>query len=125
MPRQGELPRRPEMPDARPVGGTQRPHLRVLDLGQSRASRGEGPRPPGDGPDAGHARQAPRAERHEPGSRVTTPERPQVTITITENAARQIRSSVVRFGGIGLRLGVKTVGCNGLAYTFDMAQEVG
>jgi len=48
-----------------------------------------------------------------------------VAITITESAARQIKSSVARFGGIGLRLGVKTVGCNGLAYTFDMAQEVG
>jgi len=48
-----------------------------------------------------------------------------VTITITESAARQIKSAVARFGGIGLRLGVKTVGCNGLAYTFDMAREVG
>ena len=48
-----------------------------------------------------------------------------MAITITQSAARQIKSSVARFGGIGLRLGVKTVGCNGLAYTFDMAQEVG
>jgi iron-sulfur cluster assembly protein len=48
-----------------------------------------------------------------------------VAITLTENAARQIRSSVEKFGGIGLRLGVKTVGCNGLAYTFAMAEAVG
>ena len=48
-----------------------------------------------------------------------------MAIKLTENAARQIKSSVARFGGIGLRLGVKTVGCSGLAYTFDMAQEVG
>ena len=48
-----------------------------------------------------------------------------MAITLTESAARQIKSSVARFGGIGLRLGVKTVGCNGLAYTFDVAREVG
>jgi iron-sulfur cluster assembly protein len=48
-----------------------------------------------------------------------------VAITLTESAARQIRQSVAKFGGIGLRLGVKTVGCNGLAYTFDMAAAVG
>jgi iron-sulfur cluster assembly protein len=48
-----------------------------------------------------------------------------MAITLTESAARQIKSSVARFGGIGLRLGVKTVGCNGLAYTFDMAEAVG
>jgi iron-sulfur cluster assembly protein len=48
-----------------------------------------------------------------------------VAITFTESAARQIKSSVAKFGGIGLRLGVKTVGCNGLAYTFDVAREVG
>lgn len=48
-----------------------------------------------------------------------------MAITLTENAARQIQSSVAKFGGIGLRLGVKTVGCNGFAYTFDVAQEVG
>ncbi len=47
-----------------------------------------------------------------------------MAITLTESAAAQIRNSVARFGGIGLRLGVKKVGCSGLAYTFDMAQEV-
>jgi iron-sulfur cluster assembly protein len=47
-----------------------------------------------------------------------------MAITLTENAAKQIQSSVAKFGGIGLRLGVKTVGCSGLAYTFDMAREV-
>ncbi len=48
-----------------------------------------------------------------------------MAITVTESAARQIKSSVAKFGGIGLRLGVKTVGCNGLAYTFDVAEAVG
>jgi iron-sulfur cluster assembly protein len=48
-----------------------------------------------------------------------------VTITLSESAAKQIQTSVAKFGGIGLRLGVKKVGCSGLAYTFDMAKEVG
>ena len=48
-----------------------------------------------------------------------------MAITLTPSAARQIVASVEKFGGIGLRLGVKTVGCSGLAYTFDMAREVG
>ena len=48
-----------------------------------------------------------------------------MAITLTPSAARQILTSVEKFGGIGLRLGVKTVGCSGYAYTFDMAQDVG
>jgi iron-sulfur cluster assembly protein len=48
-----------------------------------------------------------------------------VAITLTASAAQQIKASVARLGGIGVRLGVKTVGCSGLAYTFDMAKEVG
>jgi iron-sulfur cluster assembly protein len=45
-------------------------------------------------------------------------------ITITESAAAQIRDSVAKFGGIGLKLGIRKVGCSGLAYTFEMAQAV-
>jgi iron-sulfur cluster assembly protein len=48
-----------------------------------------------------------------------------MAITLTPSAARQILSAVEKFGGIGLRLGVKEVGCSGYAYTFDMAKEVG
>jgi iron-sulfur cluster assembly protein len=48
-----------------------------------------------------------------------------MAITLTESAARQIQSSVAKLGGVGLRLGVKTVGCSGLAYTFDVAREIG
>ena len=48
-----------------------------------------------------------------------------MAITLTPSAARQILASVEKFGGIGLRLGVKPVGCSVLAYTFDMATEVG
>ena len=48
-----------------------------------------------------------------------------MAITLTENAARQIRKSLAKRGrGVGLRLGIKKVGCSGLAYTFDYADEV-
>lgn len=47
-------------------------------------------------------------------------------IALTENAAKQIRKSIDRRGkGVGLRVGVRKVGCSGLAYTFDYADEVG
>lgn len=49
-----------------------------------------------------------------------------MAITFTESAARQIQRQLVKRGkGIALRIGVKTVGCSGLAHTFDIADEVG
>ena len=49
-----------------------------------------------------------------------------MAITLTENAARQIRRSLAKRGkGVGLRLGIKKVGCSGLAYTFDYADDIG
>lgn len=48
-----------------------------------------------------------------------------MTIHVTENAARHIRRALASRGGLGLRLGVKTVGCSGLTYTFDYATEIG
>ena len=49
-----------------------------------------------------------------------------MTIALTENAANQIRKSLEKRGkGLGLRLGIRKVGCSGLAYTFDYADEVG
>ena len=49
-----------------------------------------------------------------------------MTIALTENAAKQIRKSIQKRGkGVGLRVGIKKVGCSGLAYTFDYADEVG
>ncbi len=45
-------------------------------------------------------------------------------ITVTDNAAKHIKSHLARKGGMGIRLGVKTVGCSGLAYTFDYANEI-
>jgi iron-sulfur cluster assembly protein len=49
-----------------------------------------------------------------------------VTIALTESAAKQIRRSLQKRGkGLGLRVGVRKVGCSGFAYTFDYADEVG
>jgi iron-sulfur cluster assembly protein len=49
-----------------------------------------------------------------------------MAITLTENAARHIRNQLAKRGkGVGLRLGVKSVGCSGLAYTMDFADAVG
>ncbi|MDH4189967.1 MAG: iron-sulfur cluster assembly accessory protein [Betaproteobacteria bacterium] len=48
-----------------------------------------------------------------------------MSITLTESAAKRIRTQLAKHGkGLGLRVGVKQVGCNGFAYTFDYADEV-
>jgi iron-sulfur cluster assembly protein len=48
-----------------------------------------------------------------------------MAITLTESAARQIKNQLARRGkGLGLRVGVKQVGCSGFAYTFDYADEM-
>jgi iron-sulfur cluster assembly protein len=46
-------------------------------------------------------------------------------ITLTESAAKHIRRQIEKRGGVGLRLGVKKVGCSGLAYTMEIAESVG
>ena len=48
-----------------------------------------------------------------------------MAITLSENAAIQIRAQLAKRGkGVGLRVGVKKVGCSGFAYTFDYADDV-
>jgi len=48
-----------------------------------------------------------------------------MAITLTENAAKQITRQLAKRGsGLGLRVGIKKVGCSGFAYTFDYADEV-
>jgi iron-sulfur cluster assembly protein len=48
-----------------------------------------------------------------------------MTITLTEAAAKQIRSQIAKRGkGLGLRVGVKNVGCSGFAYTYEFADEL-
>jgi len=41
-------------------------------------------------------------------------------ITATSNAAEKIKQNIKKRGrGLGIKLGVKTTGCSGLAYTFE------
>ena len=48
-----------------------------------------------------------------------------MTITLTESAADRINSFLDNRGkGVGLRLGVKTTGCSGMAYTIEFADEI-
>lgn len=45
-------------------------------------------------------------------------------ITITENAANYIKNFLEKRGkGIGVRLGVKTSGCSGMAYNLEFVDE--
>jgi iron-sulfur cluster assembly protein len=47
-----------------------------------------------------------------------------MTINLTEKAAHRVRQSIAERGsGIGLRLGVRTAGCSGLAYTMEFADQ--
>lgn len=47
-------------------------------------------------------------------------------IDLTEQAAKQIRKQLAGRGrGIGLRVGVKDVGCSGFGYIYDYADEAG
>ena len=46
-------------------------------------------------------------------------------ITITENAAKHINGYLPKRGkGLGVRLGVKTSGCSGMAYNLEFVDEV-
>ena len=48
-----------------------------------------------------------------------------MAIQLTESAAKQISRQIEKRGsGIGLRVGVKQVGCSGFQYTYDYADEV-
>ena len=48
-----------------------------------------------------------------------------MSITITDNAAKHVSAHLLSRGkGIGLRLGVKTTGCSGLAYVIEFADKI-
>jgi iron-sulfur cluster assembly protein len=48
-----------------------------------------------------------------------------MAITLTEKAANHVQSHLARRGrGVGLRLGVRTSGCSGLAYKLEFADAV-
>jgi iron-sulfur cluster assembly protein len=47
-----------------------------------------------------------------------------MAITLTENAAQHVRNFLARRGkGLGVRLGVRTSGCSGMAYKLEFADE--
>ena len=49
----------------------------------------------------------------------------RMAVTLTEAAARHINRYLGRRGkGVGVRLGVKTTGCSGLAYKIEFADEI-
>ena len=48
-----------------------------------------------------------------------------MAITLTEKAAKHINRYIERRGkGIGLRFGVRTTGCSGMAYKLEFADDV-
>ena len=49
-----------------------------------------------------------------------------MAITLTENAAKHVRDFLAKRGkGIGLRVGVRTSGCSGMAYKLEFVDEAG
>ncbi len=49
-----------------------------------------------------------------------------MAITLTETAASRVKAFLENRGkGLGLRLGVKTSGCSGMAYVIEFADELG
>ena len=48
-----------------------------------------------------------------------------MAITITDNAADRVKTFLTNRGkGVGLRVGVKTTGCSGMAYVIEFADEI-
>lgn len=48
-----------------------------------------------------------------------------MAITVTDKAAKHVSSFLAKRGkGIGLRLGVRTTGCSGMAYKLEFVDEV-
>ena len=47
-----------------------------------------------------------------------------MAITLSENAAKHVQNFIAKRGkGIGLRIGVRTSGCSGMAYKLEFADE--
>jgi len=47
-----------------------------------------------------------------------------IQVNITENAARKIQQNLSRRGrGLGIKVGVRTTGCSGMAYTLEYVDE--
>jgi len=46
-------------------------------------------------------------------------------VTLTDSAAKHVQRYIEKRGkGVGLRLGVRTTGCSGLAYKLEFADEI-
>jgi iron-sulfur cluster assembly protein len=46
-------------------------------------------------------------------------------LTLTEIAANKVKDNIARRGrGLGIRIGVKTTGCSGLAYTLEYLDHI-
>lgn len=46
-------------------------------------------------------------------------------VSLTDSAARKIQQTLSRRGrGVGIRIGVKTTGCSGLAYVLEYVDQV-
>ena len=49
-----------------------------------------------------------------------------MTISLTETAAKHVQNFLTKRGkGVGLRLGVRTSGCSGMAYKLEYVDEIG
>ena len=49
-----------------------------------------------------------------------------MAVTLTDRAAQHVQRYIAKRGkGVGLRLGVKTTGCSGMAYKLEFADEIG
>lgn len=47
-----------------------------------------------------------------------------MSISLTESAAKQVKTYLEKRGkGVGVRVGVKTTGCSGMAYTIEFADQ--
>jgi iron-sulfur cluster assembly protein len=48
-----------------------------------------------------------------------------MSVSLTESAAQRVRTFLEKRGkGVGVRLGVKTTGCSGMAYTIEFADQI-
>jgi len=48
-----------------------------------------------------------------------------MSVTMTESAAERVKSFLTNRGkGLGLRLGIKTTGCSGLAYVLEFVDDL-
>jgi iron-sulfur cluster assembly protein len=49
-----------------------------------------------------------------------------MSISLTESAAKHVKKALEERGeGLGIRVGVKTTGCSGLAYVLEFVDDVG